>query len=61
MLLCGILFLYPWPICTSYCRATERGEYDNNVFKVWQKKVIERNGSCIALPLAGHLVIKESE
>ena len=46
MLLCGTLLLS----LTKYTSITElrREEYNNNVFNVYQKKIIERNGSCSA-------------
>lgn len=47
MLLCGTLLLSLTKY-TTVSTELRREEYNNNVFKVYQKKIIERNESCSA-------------
>lgn len=47
MLLCGTLLLSLTKY-TTVSTELRREEYNNNVFKLLQKKIIERNESCFA-------------
>lgn len=53
MLLCGTLLLSLTKY-TTVSTELRREEYNNNVFKVYQKKRL--NAMDLVLPLAGHLV-----